>query len=86
FGFALFSPLMESLIVVSIAAAERARINAILAVIVIVLSSPFGWIAGQLSSIDRVLPFALNLGLFVIGAGLVFLAGRYQSPAGQAQP
>lgn len=80
FGFALFSPLLESLIVVSIAPAERARINAILAVIVIVLSSPFGWIAGQLSSIDRVLPFMLNLGLFVIGAGLVFLAGRYQSP------
>jgi hypothetical protein len=45
-------------------------------VALIVLISPFGWIAGQLSAIDRALPFALNMGLFAIGAGLVWVIGR----------
>jgi hypothetical protein len=45
-------------------------------VALIVLISPFGWIAGQLSAIDRALPFALNMGLFAVGVGLVWLIGR----------
>ena len=76
FSMALYSPLMESLVVVSVAAQERARINAIMAVVVIVLASPFGWIAGQLSTIDRTLPFLLNLVLLGIGMILVWLAGH----------
>jgi hypothetical protein len=57
---------------------ERARISAMVYVALVVLTSPFGWIAGQLSAIDRSLPFALNMGLFVIGAGLVWLIGRWR--------
>jgi hypothetical protein len=45
-------------------------------VALIVLISPFGWIAGQLSALDRSLPFALNMGLFAIGMVLVWLIGR----------
>ena len=45
-------------------------------VALIVLISPFGWIAGQLSAIDRALPFALNMVLFVIGILLVWVIGR----------
>jgi hypothetical protein len=45
-------------------------------VALIVLISPFGWIAGQLSAIDRSLPFALNTALFAIGIVLVAFIGR----------
>jgi hypothetical protein len=42
----------------------------------IVLVSPFGWIAGQLSALNRSLPFALNTTLFAIGIVLVWFIGR----------
>ena len=45
-------------------------------VIVILLTSPFGWIAGQLSEINRVLPFVLNISFFFLGMALVWLAWR----------
>jgi hypothetical protein len=45
-------------------------------VALIILISPFGWIAGQLSAIDRSLPFVLNMCLFGIGIGLVWFIGR----------
>jgi hypothetical protein len=66
----------ESLLALSMESDERARVSAMVYVALIVLISPFGWIAGQLSAIDRALPFALNMVLFVIGAGLVWLIGR----------
>jgi Na+/melibiose symporter-like transporter len=75
---ALVSPMIESLLAVALESHERARISAMVYVAMIVLTSPFGWIAGQLSAIDRSLPFALNMCLFVIGAGLVWLIGRWQ--------
>jgi len=75
-SLAMFGPLMDALIIISIDNAERARINSILAAIAILLTSPFGWIAGQLSEINRVLPFVLNISLFFVGMGLVWLAWR----------
>lgn len=76
---ALVSPMIESLLAVALESHERARLSAIVYVTLIVFTSPFGWIAGQLSAMDRSLPFALNMGLFVVGAGLVWLIGRWQS-------
>jgi hypothetical protein len=55
---------------------ERARVSAMVYVALIVLISPFGWIAGQLSALDRSLPFALNTVLFAIGMVLVWFTGR----------
>ncbi len=75
-SLAMFGPLMDALTIISIDNAERARINSILYAVVILLTSPFGWIAGQLSEINRVLPFVLNIGLFFVGMGLVWLAWR----------
>jgi len=51
---------------------ERARIMAILYVIVVAFTSPFGWIAGILSGIDRRLPFLLNILLLFIGILLTY--------------
>jgi len=82
FSITMFTPLLDSLTIISIAAEERARINAILSVVVILLTSPFGWIAGQLSEIDRVLPFILNMSFFIVGMGLVWLAWRLRDHKG----
>jgi MFS family permease len=78
FSITMFTPLLDALTIVSIAPEERARINSIVYVIVILLTSPFGWIAGQLSEINRVLPFLLNISLFLVGMGLVWLAWRWR--------
>jgi MFS family permease len=73
---ALVSPMTESLLALSMESDERARVSAMVYVALIMLISPFGWIAGQLSALDRSLPFALNMGLFAIGIVLVWLIGR----------
>jgi MFS family permease len=75
-SFAAVSPLVDKMIVLTVDPKERARIQSILYVGVILLSSPFGWIAGTLSEINKILPFTLNISLFVVGAVLAYLAGR----------
>jgi Na+/melibiose symporter-like transporter len=76
FGAALVYPMTESLMASALQVKERARISAMVFVALILCTSPFGWIAGQLSALDRTLPFMLNMGLFVVGAGMVWLLGR----------
>jgi Na+/melibiose symporter-like transporter len=73
---ALVSPMTESLLALSMESNERARVSAMVYVALIVLISPFGWIAGQLSALDRSLPFALNMTLFAIGLVLVWFIGK----------
>ncbi len=75
---ALINPMAESLLAVALDSHERARISAMVYVAMILCTSPFGWIAGQLSAINRSLPFALNMGLAVIGTGLVGVIGRWR--------
>jgi MFS family permease len=86
---ALVSPMTESLLALSMESAERARVSAMVYVALIVLISPFGWIAGQLSALDRSLPFALNMALFAIGLVLVWVIGKpgFLSPShSRAEP
>jgi MFS family permease len=73
---ALVSPMTESLLALSMESNERARVSAMVYVALIVLISPFGWVAGQLSAVNRSLPFALNTTLFAIGIILVWFFGR----------
>ena len=74
--FATISPLMDQMIVLTIDPKERARIQSILYVGIILITSPFGWIAGNLSGLDKSLPFILNIVLFGAGAVLAYLAGN----------
>jgi hypothetical protein len=46
---------------------ERARVQAILNMIVMAVTAPFGFIGGMLSDISRNLPFVLNLCLLALG-------------------
>jgi MFS family permease len=83
-GMTTVGPLLDKMTVVTVDPQERARILSIMYVTVIVLTSPFGWIAGTLSSADRVLPFLLSLGLYGVGALLTWQAARLsQKLAGQ---
>ncbi len=79
---ALVSPMTESLLAVSLESDERARVSAMVYVAQIVIISPFGWIAGQLSAIDRALPFALTMALFLVGAALVWFLGNHAQLGG----
>ena len=72
----LASTLLDKLIVVAVDAKERARIMGLLSVLVIVVTSPFGWIAGQLSGVNRSWPFILNIVLFGVGGLLMYFEGR----------
>ena len=74
--FAAVNPLVDQMVVLTIDAQERARIQSILYVGIILITSPFGWIAGNLSGIDKSLPFVLNIVLFAIGSALAYLAGN----------
>ncbi|HMB25384.1 MAG TPA: hypothetical protein VKP08_21225, partial [Anaerolineales bacterium] len=75
-SFAVVSPLVDRMTALTIEPQERARILSIVFVIVILLSSPFGWIAGTLSGINKDLPFILNMALSVAGAILAYAAGQ----------
>ena len=80
--------LLDKLIATSVDPKERARIMAILYMVVIGLTSPFGWIAGQMSGMDRSLPFVLNIVLFAAGGILAYVASRPRAavPATLDQP
>lgn len=75
-SYAAVSPLVDKLMVLTVDPRERARIQSILYVGIILLTSPFGWIAGTLSERNKDLPFVLNIILFTVGAILAFLAGK----------
>ncbi len=75
-SYPAISTLLDKLVAISVDAKERARIMAILYLVVLLCTSPFGWIGGQMSAINRSLPFMLNIGLFVVGAVLAFIASR----------
>ena len=74
--FAAVYPLVDKMVVLTIDARERARIQSILAVGIILVTSPFGWIAGNLSELNKAFPFVLNIALFAIGAVLAYIAGN----------
>ncbi|MDR1444056.1 MAG: MFS transporter [Treponema sp.] len=67
FGFGILAMLAESLVALHVNAAERARVMAIQHMIIMFVTSPFGWIGGILSEMSRVLPFVLNICLLGIG-------------------
>jgi len=75
-SYAAVSPLVDQMMALTIDPQERARVQSILYMVIILLTSPFGWIAGTLSGLDKNLPFILNIALFVLGAALAYRAGQ----------
>jgi MFS family permease len=81
---AVVSPLVDQMTVRTVDPKERARIQSILYMGIILLTSPFGWIGGMLSQANKNFPFILNIGLFVVGAVLAYLAGEASRKREQA--
>ena len=67
----------DALLQLNINPQERARLNALIMASTIALSSPFGYLAGWLSSLDRRLPFAFTFLLFITAMVVI---GRIQEP------
>ncbi|MGI5959395.1 MAG: MFS transporter [Massiliimalia sp.] len=74
---ALVNPRKDALVQLNLVPEERARLNALIMASTVALSSPFGYLAGWLSSVDRRLPFAFTLVLFV--AAMLIIC-RIQEP------
>jgi len=75
-SLATLNPLVDKLIVSTIDAGERARIQSVLYVAVIIITTPFGWIAGNMSTINKALPFILNSVLFIFGGVLAWFSDK----------
>lgn len=76
FALAVLGPLSESMMSVTIPAKERARANSLIAAMILLISIPVGWIAGQLSQQDRMLPLAMNICLLVAEVLMVLIITR----------
>jgi MFS family permease len=74
---ALVMPRKDALLQLNINPEERARINALIMSFTIAFASPFGYLAGWLSSIDRRLPF---LFVFTIFIAAIIIVGRIRDP------
>jgi Na+/melibiose symporter-like transporter len=72
----LTTTLLQKFTATTVDAQERARVMSMLAMGVLIVSSPFGWLMGQLSVANRRLPFVLAAVLLGIGAALTYLAHR----------
>ncbi len=74
---ALVIPRKDALLQLNINPQERARINALIMSFTIAFASPFGYLAGWLSSIDRRLPFVF---IFIILIVAIIIIGRIRDP------
>ena len=74
FGAGILFMLAESLVALHVDQHERSRVMAIQRTCVMLVTAPFGWISGWLSSMDRTLPFLLTAVLLVLG---LLLAGQF---------
>ena len=73
-GTAISGPRIEALVANAIPNEDRSVANAVIAVIILVISTPFGFIGGILSAIDTRLPFVLTLGVFLVCLALLYFA------------
>lgn len=79
---ALVNPRKDALLQLTLDSQERARLNALIMASTIALSSPFGYLAGWLSSMDRRLPFAFGFLLLILAMVVI---GRIQEPTMEEQ-
>lgn len=73
FALAVLGPLTEAMMSVAIPAKERARINSLITAMILLISIPVGWIAGQFAQRGRMLPLVMNIGLLLAEFLMVLL-------------
>ncbi|MCL2059755.1 MAG: MFS transporter [Oscillospiraceae bacterium] len=77
-GTGIAAPRIDALVANTIANEDRSIVNAIVSVIILLLSTPFGYIGGILSDIDPRLPFLLTLSVFLVCLMLLRVAASYE--------
>ena len=81
FGSGSLTMLSGSLVALNVNPEERARVMAILHMLIMTATSPFGWIGGMLSNHSRNLPFVLNLFLLAVGFCITLIHYRKHTDA-----
>ncbi len=79
-ALAILGPLTESIMSVVIPGEERARINSFISAVVLLISTPVGWISGALFQVNLALPLALNLGFMILATVVAVFVGRMVIP------
>jgi len=79
-GMSILLTLRQSMVAIHANPEERPRIMAVLNTAVLLVSAPFGIIAGRMSEVSRALPFVLSMALLAIGVlnAMIFF-GREQA-------
>lgn len=80
FSLAVLGPLTESIMSIVIPNEERARISSFIIALILLISTPVGWIAGSIFQTNYTFPMVLNLGLIVISAILALFVVRLIKP------
>lgn len=70
----LTTTLLQKVVATTVDAEERARVMSLFAMALLVGTAPFGWLAGQLSTADRRLPFVMTATLLAVGGLVTYLA------------
>lgn len=83
FAAALFMPQKDTLTTVFVDRKERSRLISLIYIIMIAISTPFGWLSGVLSDWNRRAPFAMNVGLFMLCLILVVVVVRDKDIVGK---
>ena len=73
-GTGISSPPIDALAANAMVNEDRSIANAIVSVVILLLSTPFGYIGGILSDIDTRLPFLLTLAIFLLCLALLHAA------------
>lgn len=74
-AYTLVNPRRDSMLVWFVDKEERARVNGVIYVLMIGFTIPFGWISGLLSSWNRVLPFILNMIVYMLCVIMILRSG-----------
>lgn len=85
-GSALTLPLSDALIANTVAEADRAKAMSVYYVLLLGLTSPFGWIGGIISSASPRLPFAVMAAALAAAAGLALCIPRMERKKNGARP
>ena len=76
-ALSILTPLTSAMQTIAIPAEERARMQGFFFTICLLITSPFGMIAGALSEVSRALPMALNIILLILCCGFVLLLEKH---------
>ena len=80
FAAALFLPQKDTMTTVFVDKHERSRLISLIYIVMIAVSTPFGWIAGVMSDWNRRSPFVLNAALYLVCLILILWAVREEAP------